>query len=144
MNKLKVIRDYLLTTNKDLINTSHLNGILKKVKQTASNAQDQIDTQINTLKPKVKNTFDDIMITIHEKLNTIEGELSDFESKSLTYGEETWTEYYRQLASKFALFKKTALKHISQGIFVAEEQFNLQQKIKYIGEKLEELKKTER
>ena len=80
------------------------------------------------------------MIKLHEKINTIEWELSDFESRSLTYGEETRKEYYRQLASKLALLKKTALKHISQGVLVAEEQFDLENKIKYMSEKLEELK----
>ncbi len=89
---------------------------------------------------KIQEWFNDIMIKLHEKINTIEWELSDFESRSLTYGEETRKEYYRQLASKLALLKKTALKHISQGVLVAEEQFDLENKIKYMSEKLEELK----
>ena len=78
---------------------------------------------------------------MEKKLGIIEDELQTFESKSSTYADDIWTEYYRQLASKFALFKKTANRYIIDGALAAEEKFDVENKIKYISEKLENLKK---
>ena len=165
VNKIKEAVNYLASTNKKLFGEENLDELVEQIKknttvasvtkkvaqkQTAvkenivtnlekvqlkfNNAADQINT-------KAKKTVGDAIILLEKKLGIIEDELQTFESKSSTYADDIWTEYYRQLASKFALFKKTANRYIIDGALAAEEKFDVENKIKYISEKLENLKK---
>lgn len=164
VNKIKEAVNYLVSTNKKLFGEENLDELVEQIKknttvasvtkvaqkQTAvkenivtnlekvqlkfNNAADQINT-------KAKKTVGDAIILLEKKLGIIEDELQTFESKSSTYADDIWTEYYRQLASKFALFKKTANRYIIDGALAAEEKFDVENKIKYISEKLENLKK---
>ncbi|HMY80253.1 MAG TPA: hypothetical protein PK048_00210 [Candidatus Absconditabacterales bacterium] len=169
-NKLKEAWSYLVTHNKHLIENTNIDTLLEEIKTTASQAQKQLNQEVDKVKnmntdelittvktnttkvintgkaikdkviTKAGQTRDEAMILFHKKYDHIETELQDFESKALTYGEESWTEYYRQIASKFALRKKSATKYLTDGVLAAEEQFDLEQKIKYLSHKLEELK----
>ena len=151
-NKLKVAREYLVDTNKKLINETDLDTTLESIKKTASQAQDQvknIDKQqvIKDIKSSAKNVAfqagqkrDDILTMLQEKLWAIETEVEDFETNAKDYVEETRTEYYRQIASKFALYKKTVTKYIIDWAISADKQFDLEKKIQFIADKLEKLK----
>ncbi len=165
VNKIKEAVNYLVSTNKKLFGEENLDELVEQIKknttvasvtkkvaqkQTAvkenivtnlekvqlkfNNAADQINT-------KAKKTVGDAIILLEKKLGIIEDELQTFESKSSTYADDIWTEYYRQLAWKFALYKKTANRYIIDGALAAEEKFDVENKIKYISEKLENLKK---
>lgn len=162
-DKLKIAWKYLFTTNKKLIEEVKIDELLEWVKTTASQAQDQVasikkdeiiekashvkdqvlskaEQTIEKVKTQAKGTRDDILAMLHSKLAIIEDELTSFESNAKEYAEDTRTEYYRQLASKFALFKKTVSRYVLEWALAAEEQFELESKLKYLTEKLEELK----
>lgn len=161
--KVSVARKYLLRTNKKLIDETKLDTLLEWVKTTASEAQEQIkhikkeevftkvkaaankaeELGVATLertKTVVKNQINLLIPELKLKLRNIESQLEQFESQAAHYIEEERTEQYRQIASKFALWKKTVSKYISDGIIDVEEKFELEAKVKYLSEKLEGLK----
>lgn len=166
-NKLTIARNYLLKTNKKLVEETNLDSVLESVKTTATQAQEQIKTidkkkiwakvaqkwkelaneateiaqvQVDKVKNVVQNQIHLILPELKLKLKNIETQLDQFEERAKNYMEEERTEQYRQIASKVSLWKKTATKHISDGIIDIEEAFELEGKIKYLSEKLEELK----
>lgn len=141
LNKFKVARDYLVSTNKKLIEEVDTDNVVSSIKKTAHEAQTQIK-QIDTKKVVQQATQkrDDLVDMLQEKVVHLEEEVIEFEQNAKEYAEETWTEYYRQISSKFALFKKTVSKHILQWALAAEEQFGLEQKIKFLGDKLDHMK----
>lgn len=162
-DKLRVAWKYLFNTNKKLIEETNLDAIVDSVKTTGAQAQKQVkaikpeemiekanqvkdqvvekaEQTIEKVKTQAKQSRDDIVAMLQSKLAIIEDELTSFESNAESYAEDTRTEYYRQLASKFALFKKTVAKYVLEWALAAEEQFELESKLKYLTEKLEELK----
>jgi hypothetical protein len=145
LDKLKVAGEYLVSTNKKLIDETDIDSVVKNVKKTATQAHSQIksvksEEVIENVKTQAKHAWDSVIILLQKKLLLIEDEVVSFEENAKGYAEDTWTEYYRQLASKFALFKKSVTKYVVEWAIAAEEQFELEKKIKYLGEKLEGLK----
>lgn len=165
--KLSVARHYLIKTNKKIIDETKLDEVLESVKVTASQAQEQVQkidkkelgakiaTEAKELTEEVKTFWQEtfqkaktaanhqINILIPElklKLKNIESQLEHFETTAKDYIEEERTEQYRQIASKVALWKKTVSKAITDGLVNIEEKFELEAKVKYLSEKLENLK----
>ncbi len=141
LDKLKIAWEYLVSTNKELIDETNLDSVVKNVKQTTGEARKQIK-QLDTKKmiSKAKTQRNSIVAMLQEKIVSIEAELVEFEDNAKEYAEDKRIEYYRQLSSKFALFKKTVTKYALQWALAAEEKFDVEQKIKFIGEKLDQLK----
>ena len=136
VNKIKEAVNYLVSTNKKLFGEENLDELVEQIKKNTTVAS--VTKKVAQKQTAVK---ENIVTNLEKKLGIIEDELQTFESKSSTYADDIWTEYYRQLASKFALFKKTANRYIIDGALAAEEKFDVENKIKYISEKLENLKK---
>lgn len=165
VGKIKEALNYLVDTNKKLFEQGNLYEVVENIKQssTASTIRKKVikkqtavkenivsnlekvqlkfNNAADELNTKAKKTVGDAIILLEKKLGIIEDELETFESKSSTYADDTWTEYYRQLASKFALFKKTATRYMVDGALAAEEKFDVENKIKFIADRLEQLKK---
>lgn len=144
--KLKVAGEYLVSTNKKLIQETDFHKVVEWVKETAHQSQKQLQSinpweVVETIKSQAKQQWNSIVVMLTEKISMIEEELEIFEMNAKEYAEDMWTEYYRQLASKFALFKKSVSKYILEGALAADEQFDLEHKIKILSGKLEALKR---